>query len=241
MRRAVRLIGRLMIVTGIVALIAIVGWQWLGNSRAQQAQAQTVHSLQRQFAKHHSSTAPARSTAGSDSATRLAGDDPGITASGALDGQRAASGQSEEPPKGHSLGEAFALIRIPRFGGDFVRPIVEGTGTAQLKEGVGHYLGTAGPGQRGNFALAGHRTTYGEPFHLIAKLRPGDRIIVRTAKHTYTYRVIGHTVVDPTDVQVIAADPPGVKPGHLLTMTSCHPMYTALQRYVVHARLVSTK
>lgn len=144
------------------------------------------------------------------------------------------------PASVSTLDGAFALIRIPRFGAGYIRPVVEGTDAQDLKEGVGHYRGTAAPGQRGNFAVAGHRTTYGEPFHLIAELRPGDRIIVRTRAHTFVYRVVSHQVVSPADVQVIAADPPGMRPGYLMTLTSCHPMYLASQRYVVHARLLST-
>ena len=66
---------------------------------------------------------------------------------------------------------AFAIVRIPRFGADYARPVIEGTGRDVLALGVGHYVGTAGPGEVGNFALAGHRTTYGRPFHDIDRLR----------------------------------------------------------------------
>lgn len=237
MRTAVRIVGRLMIVAGVLGLVCLVGWRWWGNEASAHAQAQTVQSLERQF-RH--SQAPATHEPPTH-ATRDAGNaNRGTTSRLAGDESRRSDDQGATSPARTTPGDAFALIRIPRFGGDFVRPIVQGTGTAELKEGVGHYLGTAAPGQRGNFAVAGHRTTYGKPFNQIAELRPGDRIIVQTAKHTYTYRVTGHTVVAPTDVQVITPDPPGVKPGHLMTMTSCHPMYSALERYVVHARLIST-
>jgi len=79
-----------------------------------------------------------------------------------------------------AIGEdgAFAVVRIPRFGVDFARPVIEGTDRPVLALGVGHYVGTAGPGQVGNFAVAGHRTTYGRPFHDVDRLVDGDRVVV---------------------------------------------------------------
>ncbi len=76
---------------------------------------------------------------------------------------------------------AFAIIRVPRFGADYARPVIEGVERPVLELGVGHYPGTAEPGAVGNFAVAGHRTTYGRPFHEIDALRDGDRVIVETA------------------------------------------------------------
>lgn len=221
MRRAVRACGRLLVVAGVVALAVTLGQWWLGNVHAEHTQSATVHRLEREFSNS---------------------DVVGATHLGAIAQHDASVSTSESTISSRPLvaGGAYALIRIPRFGKDFVRPIVEGTGTQQLKEGVGHYQGTAEPGEAGNFAVAGHRTTYGEPFHKIAELRPGDSIIVRTSTHTFIYRVVNHEIVTPSDVQVISTDPPGVAPGHLMTLTSCHPMYFATQRYVVHARLVST-
>lgn len=221
MRRAVRVCGRLLVVAGVVALAITLGQWWLGNVHAEHTQSATVHRLEREFAHN---------------------DVVGTTHLSAIaqhDGSASSSGESTAKSSS-TVNGAYALIRIPRFGKNFVRPIVQGTGTQQLKEGVGHYDGTAEPGQVGNFAVAGHRTTYGEPFHQIAELRAGDLIIVRTRTHTFTYRVVSHQIVSPSDVQVIASDPPGVAPGRLMTLTSCHPMYFATQRYVVHARLVST-
>jgi sortase A len=138
---------------------------------------------------------------------------------------------------------AFALVLVPRFGAEWVRPVFEGTGLSVLAKGVGHYVGSAEPGQVGNFAVAGHRTTHGRPFHDIDALRPGDRVVVQTAEAVYVYAVSGHEVVDPSDVRVIAPvpDEPGSTPTEaLLTMTSCDPPFRATQRYVVHARLAET-
>ena len=140
-------------------------------------------------------------------------------------------------------GEAFALIRVPRFGADYVRPIVAGTELSVLERGVGHYDGTAGPGEVGNFALAGHRVTYGKPFNQIAELRPGDPIVIETRTTWYVYRVQRHTIVTPDRVDVVAPVPerPGVvATQRMLTMTACHPEFSARQRYVVFSRLAQT-
>ncbi|WP_308279811.1 class E sortase [Phycicoccus mangrovi] len=141
------------------------------------------------------------------------------------------------------LGEAdaFAVIRIPRFGADFARPVIEGVGRPVLALGVGHYEGSASPGAVGNFAVAGHRTTYGRPFHEIDTLRDGDRVIVETAPTVYVYEITGREIVRPWQTEVIAPvpDSPGVKPTErMITMTSCHPKYSATERFVTHGRLV---
>lgn len=141
------------------------------------------------------------------------------------------------------LGDAFALVRIPRFGTSYVRPVHEGTTTAVLQEGIGHYAGTAAPGAVGNLATAGHRTTYGKPYTDIDKLKNGDVIVVETKKGYYVYHVSSHEIVLPTDVAVIAPTPdqPDVKPTKaMMTMTSCNPKFSAAQRYVVHATLDDT-
>jgi sortase A len=150
---------------------------------------------------------------------------------------------ARETPAAVPFGEAFAILRVPRLGEDYARPVIEGTTTHVLQEGIGHYRGTAAPGAVGNFAIAGHRTTYGRPFHDIDRLRNGDVVVVETKTAYSVYRVKRHEVVAPTAVEVIAPvpDQPGRKPtGRWLTMTACHPKYSAAQRYVVFAELEKT-
>ena len=137
--------------------------------------------------------------------------------------------------------DAFAILRIPRFGTDYARPILEGTDADILAQGIGHYAGTAQAGEVGNFALAGHRTTWGRPLHDVELLAVGDTVLVET-KTTYdVYAVRSTEIVAPTDVDVIAPvpDAPGEAPtAPWLTLTTCHPKYSAEQRYIVHAELV---
>lgn len=154
-----------------------------------------------------------------------------------------ASAQANETPDAVPFGQAFAIVRIPRFGADYARPVLEGTTRDILMDGVGHYTGTARPGAVGNFAIAGHRTTYGRPFHDIDLLRSGDRIVIETKTEFHVYAVKRHVIVAPTDVDVIAPVPQevGKKPTERwLTMTACHPKYSAAQRYVVFAELVKS-
>jgi sortase A len=152
------------------------------------------------------------------------------------------------------LGSGIAVLRIPRFGKGYHMVIVEGTGYEDLKKGPGHYPGTALPGQLGNFAVAGHRTTYLAPFNKIDQLRNGDAIVLETKSKWLVYRVHTvpaghgyptvpfHEIVDPSDVKVAFAVPDqgnaDKKPTlRLLTFTSCNPKYSASQRFVVHAEL----
>lgn len=146
-------------------------------------------------------------------------------------------------PQHVKLGDAFAIVRIPRFGEKFARPLYEGTTRDVLARGIGHYTGTAMPGEIGNFAMAGHRTTYGKPFNRIAELANGDVVLVETKDTWYVYRVSGHEIVPPTQVSVVLPVPnqPGAEPTEkILTMTSCHPEFSARQRYVLHATLEAT-
>jgi sortase A len=161
------------------------------------------------------------------------------------------------------IGSGIANIYIPRFGRDFAFTVVQGTDDASLEKGPGHYDGTALPGEMGNFAIAGHRVGKGEPFLNLDHLKPGDTVIIETKAKWYVYvvegdartgdlsakdsnDVPGREIVYPSDGQVIlpVPDNPGLSPtGHdrYLTMTTCHPKFTATQRMVVHAQLDAGK
>jgi sortase A len=152
------------------------------------------------------------------------------------------------------LGSGIAVLYIPRFGHGYHMVIVEGTGTSDLEKGPGHYPGTAYPGQVGNFAVAGHRTTYLHPFYNLNEIRRGDAIVLKTKTMWFTYRVQDapaakgyphvpyQEIVNPTDVAVAYPVPdqadPNAKPSlKMLTFTTCNPRYSAAQRLVVHAVL----
>jgi len=136
----------------------------------------------------------------------------------------------------------FATLHVPRWGADYLRPISQGTTRQDVLDvlGLGHYEGTAMPGAIGNFAVAGHRTTYGKPLNRIEELVVGDPLVVQTEQAWYVYRVTETLTVGPRQVEVILPVPsqPGVAPTQaVMTLTTCHPMYSARQRYIVHAVL----
>ena len=169
--------------------------------------------------------------------------------------------QSADPgtatPRADLTGGAFAVLYIPRLGLDYQRVVLDGTSEDQLRQGPGHYAGTALPGEPGNMGLAGHRVGKGSPFLDLDQLRPGDPIVVETVDSWFVYRVLGDVatgdldgdpsgipgqeIVRPTDVEVLNPTPNGPENAAptdtYLTLTTCHPRYSARQRLVIHARL----
>jgi len=131
-----------------------------------------------------------------------------------------------------ALGDPVGVISIPRISLSMV--IVEGTGEAQLQDGPGHYPTTPLPGEAGNVAIAGHRTTYLHPFYNLNELVPGDAIEIATVQGLFVYSVTTSQAVPPTDVAVVAPTPTPT-----LTLTTCNPRYSAAQRLVVHATLTA--
>lgn len=148
-------------------------------------------------------------------------------------------------PERYPAGKAFAEMYVPRFGRDWVKPVLEGTDTELLKKGLGHYAGTARLGAVGNFSVAGHRRTYGDPFKDFPRLRPGDAVILKDAGTWYTYTVRGGPLRTlPTDVGVVDPVPeksPFREPGRYLTLTTCDPEWGHSHRLVVWAELTGTR
>ncbi|CAM5479092.1 class E sortase [Streptomyces abikoensis] len=138
-------------------------------------------------------------------------------------------------------GRAFAVMYVPRFGAGWAKPVLEGTGTELLKKGLGHYEGTARPGAPGNFAVAGHRRTYGDPFKDLDELRAGDAVVINDGTTWFTYRVDGRPYrTRPDDTGVIDPVPAASgyrTPGRYLTLTTCEPEWGHSHRLIVWAHL----
>jgi sortase A len=128
-------------------------------------------------------------------------------------------------------GDAIARIEIPAIG--VSEYVVEGTDTASLRKGPGHYPETPLPGEPGTVAIAGHRTTYGAPFRDIDDLKPGQRIVLDTPDGRFIYRVQRTAIVDDEDLSVL--DDVGYR---RLVLSACHPLYSAAQRVIVFAKQV---
>jgi len=139
---------------------------------------------------------------------------------------------SQVPAPAHAdpvAGSAIGLLSIPKIG--LLDAIVEGVGEAQLAQGPGHYVGTPLPGEAGNVAIAGHRTTYAHPFYNLNELAPGDPIYILTSQGFFRYVVSQTQVVAPTDVAVLET----IGDRSTLTLTTCNPRYSAATRMVVVA------
>lgn len=174
-------------------------------------------------------------------------------------------------------GEPFAKIFIPAFGPDYSYTVLQGTSQENLEVGPGHYIGTAMPGQPGNFALAGHRVGTGSPFLNLGELESCDALIIETARAWYVYKVLplqgeaagwgsgkgatphcdgvrplpppyqdvpGRLIVDPSAREVLAPVPgkpqaqvPAAEQFALITLTTCHPKFSAQQRMIIHGVL----
>jgi sortase A len=145
---------------------------------------------------------------------------------------------------------ADALIRVPRFGDDYVMPVQTGTSDEVLAEGYGHFENSADPGERGNYALAAHRVTHGEPLRDMPRLRPGDEVVVTTRDAEHVYELdTDPFVVSFEDVWVVdprpenpddGPEPPADAGDRLLTLTTCAELFHTDTRMIAFGHLVET-
>jgi sortase A len=227
-RLGLRGTGQTLITAGLVVLLFVVYELWVTNIFAHEKQHKAHSALEQEWAN---------------------GDDPLVTG-GSLNLPGAKQGTIP-------AGIGIANLYIPRLGTDYHFTIIEGTNDADLEKGPGHYAHSALPGQVGNFAVAGHRVGKGEPFLNLDHLQPGDAIVVETKTTWFIYTVKGSVstkdlndkgtdgvpgreIVPPSDTDVIAPVPnnPGATPTEkLITLTTCHPKFTASQRMILHGTL----
>ena len=208
-------IGRTFIASGVIILLFVAYQLWgtgLSEARAQDR-------LRADFLDAIESAGNTTTTSATSSTTTV----PGATT---------APTTTARPPLQAPTGEAVAIIRIPKI--DVEKTVIEGVSVGALKKGPGHYPTTPLPGQPGNAAIAGHRTTYGAPFYRLDELVAGDRIEVKTKQGEFVYRVTETRVVDPTQNEVLAASE-----DNRLTLTTCHPRFSAAKRMIVTASLTN--
>ena len=244
----VRLFGKTLIVIGLL-MFGFVGYQLWGTgiefARAQdQAESQFEELMATSAGGSATPTSP--STAATTTTATTTTTSPASTTSSTSSSSSTSTSTTTSttlPPTtttapfdvaalGIADGDALARLEIPRMGRNDI--VVAGVGREELKKGPGHYPQTPMPGQLGNAAIAGHRTTYGGPFLEIDELEPGDEIVVTTPYGRFVYRATTTEIVDADDWQVIATIDPTIAS---LTLTSCHPVGTASQRIIVHAEL----
>ena len=211
--RVIGAVGRTFLTAGVLILL-FVGYQlWGTGVREAQAQNRLEDEFEQLVDDDPSSTTTA----------------PATTVPGATVPPTTAPVGPPPPPTDE--GDAVARLRIPDIGVDKI--VVEGVSLSDLKRGPGRYPDSPLPGQPGNAAIAGHRTTYGAPFNRVDELEPGDQILVTTQQGSFEYRVTEQLIVSPSQVEVLEdfGD-------NRLTLTACHPKYSARQRIVIVSELV---
>ncbi|MFD4738274.1 class E sortase [Streptomyces virginiae] len=247
--------AELIVTVGVVVLLLVVHQVWWTNRQAAAAAQEQVQALERAWEADPPDapgTEPAGSATGAGAGSGAEGGPAvGPEPSGpAATGAAPAATRAARPAAGTPARDrAYAVLRVPRLG--LVVPVAQGVDKrAVLDKGyAGQYPGTAGPGERGNFALAGHRNTHGEPFRYINRLRAGDELIVDLRGRRYTY-VVGKILNETTerDTGVIAPMPRSVvkpdqgygEPGAYITLTTCTPEYSSKYRLVVWGTLRSS-
>jgi sortase A len=212
---------RILVIAGVLVLLFVAYQLWGTSVRTAQAQ----RALDDEFA------ARLDAVAGAGAVVADTGSPPAETAA------------ALPPELIPARGEGAGRIVVPAIGLDWT--FVEGVSVSDLKKGPGHYPETPLPGQAGNAALAGHRTTYGQPFHDLDQLQPGDEVVVTTIQGRYVYEVRETMVVEPHQVEVLGQDfwdfdgnPDTFE--NTLTLTACHPKFSAAERIIVAAELQGT-
>jgi sortase A len=219
-------IGRTLIATGLL-MFGFVAYQLWGTG-IETARAQNA--LENEFEELLSTAPPVTTAAPAPVDSVPADPDTPIDSAPPVEPP-----QAVEPPRvivPVEEGDPIARIEMPSIGVDNI--VVAGVSKSDLKKGPGHYPETPLPGQLGNAAIAGHRTTYGQPFFNVDKLEVGDEITVTTLAGRFVYRVTGQQIVGPEDYQVVATTDPTAA---TLTLTSCHPKYTARERIIISGEL----
>lgn len=211
------ILGELLMTAGVVILLFIVWQLWINDAIVRAEQDDRAQHRAEEWADH-------------------APDAP--EPSGTDDGEKTYAPIPVDEPADT---EIFGVMHIPRFGDDYAADVAGGvTRSGTLDSiGLGHYQNTQMPGEPGNFALAGHRTTYGKPLHQIADLKVGDAIVLQTEDGWYTYRFRNLEYVTPQQVDVLNPIPQSDAPlsdatESYITLTACSPMYSAAERIIAY-------
>ncbi|BCL29367.1 hypothetical protein GCM10017557_42260 [Streptomyces aurantiacus] len=234
-RVVVRTFSELCVTVGTVIVLFVVYVLFWTGVKADAAMNDQIEQLQQQWAKGSATAEPDRPTE--------TGTGPGAeTGTGS---PSAAPAPAPAKSVAYRNGRPFAVMYIPRLGFTWNKPVLEGTGTKTLKKGLGHYASTARLGERGNFAVAGHRRTYGDPFKDFPRLRPGDPVVLTDGTTWFTYRVDTEPYRTlPGDTAVIDPVPRKsgyTREGRYLTLTTCDPEWGHSHRLIVWAHLDATQ
>jgi sortase A len=215
-RRVLRSIGVVLLVAGVLVILFVAYELWGTGLTTKSHQNALRQQFEKELHAHHVSSTTTTAPQGTGSTTPTTAPISNV--------------QPAAPPA--APGQPIGIIDIPKIGINYVA--VQGTDETDLERGPGHYSNTSLPGNPGNAAFAGHRTTYAAPFYNLDQLAPGDSIYITTTQGRFQYVVSKTLVVDPTDVAVLDDTPTPT-----LTLTTCNPRFSAATRMVVKASLVS--
>ncbi|MFF7752563.1 class E sortase [Streptomyces sp. NPDC007971] len=240
--------GEVLVTAGVVLMLLVVHQLWWTNREARQGAERKVEALEREWG-----------TGGGDGGGSASGGAPSepVPSPSAATGATGATGGAGKRSGGAVVvsgrprpSQAYAVLTIPRL--HLRVPVAEGVSKPDVlnKGYVGHYPGTQQPGRAGNFALAGHRNTHGEPFRYLPRLRRGDTVQVETGTATYTYavdKILPQTssrdsgVVRPVPRSLVRPSYGYDEPGYYITLTTCTPEFTSRYRMAVWGKLVSMR
>jgi sortase A len=229
MRRALRIVGTLLLGAGILALAWVVTvWRWQDPFTALYAtyqQHQLSAGYEQRFAEYKPLRLPAAKPAEGARSTRT------TKAIQVLAEQRLVATEAKRYRRSLQEGDPIGRIKVPRMGLNSV--LVTGTDTQSLTKGPGWFRGSFLPGEGELIYIAGHRTTYLAPFAHIDGLRPGDRVTIELPYGTFVYAVTGHRIVPADDIARLQSHG-----REIVALQACHPRFFATQRYIVYARPV---
>ena len=209
-RKLVALLGELLIIAAALLGLFLIYQTWFSNVRADIASERLARDLELEWSEN-------LSTESSEAAV-------------------VSEPESTQAPK-----RAIGLLYVPKLKSDVWKtPIISDVSYRALAMGVGHYPTTALPGEKGNFAIAGHRATNGEPFAKFEKLAVGDLVYVQTKAGFFTYELFENQKIQENEVWVLARNPKGLdsQGDSLITLTSCDPRWNSTRRWAWWGKLV---
>ncbi len=212
--RTLGIIGKVLIGAGVILLLFVVYQVW--GTSLQEAHTQTA--LRHTFVKEAKGNQLEKALSQATALDKLPTGPPLVAATTAA------------PAEGNPVAD----MRIPKIGINQI--VVEGTNTPDLRKGPGHYTGTPIPGQAGNSAVAGHRTTYGHPFYNLDSVSIGDPIVLTTLQGVFVYDATKSQVVSPDDNSALRNGS-----DNTITLTTCNPRFSATSRLVVTGTLMHSK
>ena len=217
-KRPLRILESGFLTTGVILLVAYVlirGWGEYQSSS-------DIRAFEQAIASGSSST----TQAAANTTTTQQEPDYALWSSKRINDYHEGNAQRSDPP--------LAILSIDKL--DLKVPVYNGTDEINLNRGAGRIKGTARIDVPGNLGIAAHRDGF---FRVLKDVELGDSIDVLTYQGNKEFVVSSITIVDPTDVSVLAPTDEST-----ITLVTCYPFYFvghAPKRYIVKGELLSSQ